>query len=160
MIIRQATIKDIALITEILREAFDPVAKKFGLTVENCPNHNAFCSQKKIEEDFARQKKFFILEENSIPCGCVAIEYAKPEVCYLERLAVLTQYRNKGFGAALVRHIFQQAKDAGAVSLEIGMMAQDCDLQKWYEKFGFVLKNTKKYDHLPFTVAFLTAKIE
>jgi N-acetylglutamate synthase-like GNAT family acetyltransferase len=158
MVIRQTTIEDIGILVEILRKAFTPVAERFGLTIENCPNHNAFCSRKKIEEDFVRQKKFFILEENDMPCGCVAIEYAKPGVCYLERLAVLPQHRNKGFGTALVRHIFQQAKNADALSLEIGIMAQDSELQKWYEKLGFIPKTVRKYDHLPFTVAFLAAK--
>jgi hypothetical protein len=43
--------------------------------------------------------------------------------------------------------------------VEIGIIAKDTKLRNWYERFGFVLKSTKKFDHLPFVVAFMSAQI-
>jgi len=35
------------------------------------------------------------------------------------------------------------------------MIAKDNELKDWYKKFGFVHKNTRKFDHLPFLVEFM-----
>jgi len=36
----------------------------------------------------------------------------------------------------------------------------DIKLKNWYGKFGFALKNTKTFDHLPFVVAIMAAEID
>jgi len=35
----------------------------------------------------------------------------------------------------------------------------DIKLRNWYGKFGFILKSTRMFDHLPFVVAFMSAEI-
>ena len=40
------------------------------------------------------------------------------------------------------------------------MRIDDIKLRNWYGKFGFVLKSTKTFDHLPFVVAFMAAEID
>jgi GNAT superfamily N-acetyltransferase len=89
----------------------------------------------------------------------VALEKASPDVCYLERLAVLPGHRGRGYGKMLVEHIFDEAASNGSNRLEIGIIAADTRLRNWYGKFGFVLKGTKTFDHLPFVVAFMSAEI-
>lgn len=142
----------------LLRESFRDVADRFGLTVENCPKNLAFCTEQRILADIERDLKYFILEREGKPYGCVAIEKASPDVCYLERLAVLPRHRRKGYGKALVEHMFDEAAGLGSQRVEIGIIAEDTKLRNWYGKFGFVLKGTKKFDHLPFVVAFMSAK--
>jgi N-acetylglutamate synthase-like GNAT family acetyltransferase len=159
MIIRQANEVDIDTLVTLLRNSFSDVAERFELTIENCPKNLAFCTKERIKSDFGRGLIYYILENEGQPCGCVAIEKANPDVCYLERLAVLPQHRRKGYGKGLVNHIFDQAGKIGAKKLEIGIIAEDKKLTNWYGKFGFVLKGTKKFDHLPFIVAFMSAEI-
>ncbi len=60
----------------------------------------------------------------------------------------------------MVNHIFDQAGKNGAQKIEIGIISEDKKLKKWYGKFGFVQKATKKFDHLPFIVAFMSTKID
>jgi hypothetical protein len=55
----------------------------------------------------------------------------------------------------LVHHIFEKARVTGARRVEIAMISRDKKLKNWYKKLGFIQKSTKKYDHLPFAVAFL-----
>lgn len=160
MIIRQANKADIDTLVTLLRNSFRDVAERFELTIENCPKNLAFCTKERIKSDLERGLKYYILEKDSQPCGCVAIEKAGSDVCYLERLAVLPQYRRKGYGKALVNHIFDQAGKNGVQKIEIGIIAEDKKLTNWYGKFGFVLKGTKKFDHLPFIVAFISAEID
>ena len=160
MIIRDANEADIGTLVTLLRSSFSNIAKKFGLTIENCPKNLAFCTKERVKGDLDRGLKYYILEKDSQPYGCVAIEKASPDVCYLQRLAILPQYRRKGYGKKLVNHIFEQARKNGANKLEIGIIAEDTKLTNWYGKFGFVMKGTKKFDHLPFIVAFMSAEID
>ncbi len=160
MIIRQANEDDIGNLVNLLRSSFSDVAERFELTIENCPKNLAFCTKERIKSDFDRGLIYYILEKEDQPCGCVAIEKATPDVCYLERLAVLPRHRRKGYGKALVNHIFDQAGKNDAKKLEIGIIAEDKKLTNWYSKFGFVLKGTKKFEHLPFIVAFMSAEID
>ena len=155
MVIRQASEKDISILLDILRKSFVGVAQRFNLTLENCPKNLAFCTEQRIKDDFARGLKYYILQESRQSCGCIALEKANSAVCYLERLAVLPECRRKGFGKALVNHIFDMAMEMQMQRIEIGIISEDIELKDWYGKFGFVHKSTRKFDHLPFIVAFM-----
>jgi len=157
--IREASRTDISILLDILRKSFADVAERFNLTVENCPKTLAFCTEQRIKDDFARGLKYYVLEEDAQPCGCIALERAGSGVCYLERLAVLPEYRGRGFGKALVNQIFDKAKEMRMRRIEIGIISEDSELKDWYRKFGFVGKNTKKFDHLPFIVAFMFVEL-
>ena len=96
--IRSATQKDVELLAEIIREAFRDVALRFALTRDNCPRHPSNCTTDWIAADMARGVQYFILDEDHKPVGCVGVERANTEVCYLERLAVLPEMRGRHFG--------------------------------------------------------------
>ena len=160
MIIRQANEADIDTLVILLRSSFSDVAERFELTFENCPKNLAFCTKERVKSDLARGLIYYILEKDGRPCGCVAFEKAGPDLCYLERLAVLPQHRRKGYGKELVNHIFDHAGKNGVQKIDIGIISEDKKLKNWYMKFGFVRKGTKKFDHLPFIVAFMSAEIE
>lgn len=155
MIIRNAKKADQDVLVALLLDSFRDVGEKFALTVDNCPNFAGFNAKERVEADFEKRLRYYILEENGDVCGCVALEKAGSDVCYLGRLAVLPEHRNKGFGQALVNHLFEQARKMGIRRVEIGLISKHRKLKKWYKKFGFVQKSTKKFDHLPFIVAFM-----
>ncbi|UCG59296.1 MAG: GNAT family N-acetyltransferase [Phycisphaerales bacterium] len=152
---REANEDDTGVLADLLRRAFRDVAERFDLTAENCPKNLAFCTEQRIKDDLERGVRYYILEEERKICGCIALERAKPDVCYLMRLAVLPGHRGKGHGKMLVHHIFEKARDVGAQRVEIAMISKDRKLKNWYKKLGFLQKGTKRFDHLPFTVAFM-----
>jgi N-acetylglutamate synthase-like GNAT family acetyltransferase len=158
--IRKANSADIALLSSIIRESFRDVAVKFGLTPENCPKHPSNCTDKWITNDFARGVIYYLLERNGLPVGCVAIEKANNDLCYLERLAVLPEERCKGFGNLLVDQVLGTAKAWGAKLISIGIIAEQRDLKMWYQKIGFKEGETKEFSHLPFRVCFMTYEME
>jgi N-acetylglutamate synthase-like GNAT family acetyltransferase len=159
MIIRQANEEDINVLINIIRNSYRSVAKKFELTKENCPRFLGFCAQERVKIDFEKGFQYYILEQDHQPIGCIALEKASQDMCYLGRLAVLPGQRKKGYGKMLVNHLFEQAREAGVGKVEIGMISKDRKLKNWYEKLGFVQTGTKKFDHLTFEVAFLSADI-
>ncbi len=159
MIIRQASKGDIEVLISILRNSYRNVAERFELTKGNCPKFLGFCAKERAKSDFEKGIKYYILEQDHQPRGCVALEKASQDVCYLERLAVLPRHRRKGYGKMLVNHLFEQARKNGIQRVEIGMISKDRKLKNWYKKLGFVQTGTKKFDHLPFIVAFMSVEL-
>ena len=68
---------------------------------------------------------------------------------------MLPEVRRRGFGECLVGHAAEEARKIEAQRLEIGIIAQQSDLWDWYIKRGFLLTHTRRFDHLPFEVAFM-----
>ena len=159
MTIRPIRDNEVTTIVDILRRSFADVAQRFALTPENCGKSPAFCTEQRVIDERAKGVTFYVMEDAGHVCGCVAMERPKPEVVYLERLGILPEHRSKGFGQALVNHIFAEAKAAGAARVEIAVISEDAPLKKWYERFGFVQTWTRKFDHLPFVVAFMAKEL-
>jgi GNAT superfamily N-acetyltransferase len=143
--IREASSADISLLSRLIRRSYRDVADRFKLTPANCPKHPSNCTNEWIENDLARWVSYYILEHSGIPAGCVAIEKANSDLCYLERLAVLPRERHKGLGRQLVEHVFH--------------IAQQTELKQWYQKLGFKEGETKEFSHLPFPVTFMTCEL-
>lgn len=159
MTIRPTNADDIQVTADLIRRACATVAERFGLTPENCPKSPAFYTEDRVRDDLTRGVRYYFLEDDAEVRGCAALEQAKPDVCYLERLAVLPEHRSRGYGTALVRHALEQAREIGVQRVEIGIISQDVELKAWYHRFGFVLTGTKTFEHLPFVVAFMAREL-
>lgn len=44
--------------------------------------------------------------------------------------------------------------------ITIGILEENKVLKEWYIKNGFVCNGTRKFEHLPFTVGFMSCKIK
>ena len=154
--VKAARSADVSDLSHLIRNAYRDVADRFGLTPANCPKHPSNCTNDWIEKDFARGVRYFIMKNGSTAVGCVALERAEGDLCYLERLAVLPPQRNKGYGQQLVRHVLGTAREQGAKTVSIGIIAKQTELKQWYQNIGFIEGETKEFNHLPFQVCFLT----
>ncbi len=155
MEIREAKEKDIALLAGLIRDSFKEVADRFNLSRENTPTHPSFCTDEWVESAMEKGIRFFVSGSENVPCGCAAMEEAGSGVCYLERLAVLPLYRRRGYGAALVSYILDQARESGADRVEIAVISDQLELIDWYYKLEFSEKNKARFEHLPFEVTFM-----
>lgn len=159
MQIREATLKDVAILATLVSQSNRDVALKFGINAENCPKHTSFCSASWVENDLARGERYFILEENSKAIACVAYETPSDTLAYLNRLSVLPDYRRRGIGARLVEHIIHLAQTEAIQTISIGVIGEHTDLQAWYQRLGFVIGETRRFPHLPFSVTYMTYAI-
>lgn len=155
ILIRSAELSDAEQLASLLRTAYAGVAKRFGLTAQNCPKHPSNFQPEWITEAMSRDAHYFVLEDEGKTIGCVALEQPQPEVCYLGRLAVLPEYRHKKAGKMLVDHLFAEARHLGAERVEIGIIAAHETLRAWYESFGFEEIRRASFPHLPFEVLFM-----
>ena len=154
-LIRKGGKEDIDILAEIIRDAFQDVADRFGLNEQNSPTHPSNCRTEWLMREMNRGVVFYVLEAQGEPAGCIALEKINDEVCYLERLAVLPRKQKKGFGEALVKHALSQARLLKAYRVQIGIIADDQALHDWYEKLGFEEVERKNFPHLMLEVAFM-----
>lgn len=87
------------------------------------------------------------------------MEKANPELCYLERLSVISEFRNRGFGKFLDDYVFNEGKILGCKKISIGIISKQQELKNWYSRIGFKEGVTKSFDHLPFDVTFMECDI-
>ncbi len=144
----------------LVSESNKDVAVRFGLNAENCPKHPSFCTEGWVEADLARGEKYFVIEENAVPIGCVAYENPSAERAYLNRLSVLPRHRNRGAGARLVQHVIQHARSTSIQTISIGVIGEHTELQRWYRKLGFTDGETKRFPHLPFSVKYMSYALQ
>ncbi len=153
--IRQASVEDAARLAAVISESFQDVARRFDLTIENTPTHPSNCRTDWVEKAMAKGVRYYMMESDGEPIGCVALERFSQDKCFLERLSILPPHRRQGLGAGLVHFVLDEARGWGANRVEIAIIAAQDELRAWYEGLGFSLIGTRKFDHLPFTVAFL-----
>ena len=103
------------------------------------------------ENDFGKAERGSCVNHPSTSDNAVQNRYLE---VYMERLGVLL-HRGQGYGTRLVRHTISQARESGASTVGIGIIAADTGLKDFYKALGFEEGETKTFPHLPFAVAFL-----
>jgi ribosomal protein S18 acetylase RimI-like enzyme len=101
----------------------------------------------------------FVLFSGDRQVGFVAIEKADNNLYYMEKLAVLPEYRHKGYGTRLVRFVLDYIKNKGGKKLSTGIIDEHTILKNWYKGMGFKEISTQKFPHLPFTVCFMEKEL-
>ena len=155
-----------AEIGALIRFAFADVAEEFHLTPQNCQYHPAFLSDDDLADSLLRPGvTCFGAFLGDALVGFAAI-WPKTEDAFawepeitdypgtfeLTRLCVLPAHRRAGLGARLLRAALLAAQTQGARKIEIGIIAENTRLKRWYERQGFHAAAVKEYAHLPFTV--------
>lgn len=157
--IRICAKEDAQVLADTMRTSFRDVAERFGLTQENAPRHPSNCAVDWIRKDMERGVTYLALENRNHVVGCVALERANTEVCYLERLAVLPDHRRRGFGKALVEYVLSEAKRLRVNCVSIGIIAEHTELKDWYKRLAFVEGEGKEFPNLPFGVTIMSYDI-
>ncbi len=144
----------------IIRESFADVAEAFALTRENCPTNGAFIGTERLVTERQRGSRQYVLEvqgkaEISAAKGFAALSPKRDKIFELEKLAVLPQYRHRGYGRALLDFAAERAASFGAVKITIGIIHKNTRLRNWYADYGFISTGTAEFSHLPFLVEFM-----
>ena len=159
--IREMTRDEIPACVDIIRKSFMTVADEFGFTEENAPRFVAFavCSDRLIYQLDVQHRPMFVYEDNGFLCGYYNLLMNENGECELGSLAVLPEYRHKGYGKELVMHAIEQARKAGYTKLNLSIVEENQMLRKWYEKNGAVHLGTQKFDFFPFTCGYMEIRL-
>ena len=145
---------------KIIRNSFITVAIEMNLDVENCPTNPAFISfadLKKLKEEGVETFGLFYQDRQ---VGFVAVEKASDTLYYMEKLAVLPEYRHRGFGKRLMDFVFDHVKQQDGNTVSIGIINESSVLKNWYSNYGFVETGIRRFEHLPFVVCFMEKKVD
>lgn len=147
-------------VLDVITAAFASVASDFQLTRENAPTNAAFWTIADVRRALDRGEILMGLEEDGLLRGCVFLRPGGTGGAWeLKHLAVIPEFRHRGFGEALVRAAIGVARDGGGRVLTIGIIAENGRLDQWYQRLGFRPNGSQRYAHLPFTVNYLALSL-
>ncbi len=144
----------------VIRRSFVTVADEFKITRENAPTNPAFAGSDSLERMKEKGIMMYGAYFSGQRVGFVAIEKADEDRWYMERLAVLSQYRHMGIGRKLMDFVFETVKKNSGNKVSIGIINENRMLKKWYMDYGFIETGMKVFKHLPFEVCFLEKSVE
>lgn len=153
--IEQLSRDDVSQVGELIRESFGVVAKRLGLTRENCPRHTSFLTDQELLEEYDSGWLMFGLCEDERLVGFMALHDAEEGLYVLKHLAVLPEFQCRGYGGQLLDFCKLWAHENGVWKIFLSIIEENTALKRWYTKHGFVHKGIKRFDHLPFTIGYM-----
>jgi len=139
----------------VIRDSFITVADEFNITKQNAPTNPAFIEIETLQTMKQKGIDMYGAFINNAVIGFVAIEKVSEDLYYMEKLAVLPEYRHKGYGTRLIDFVVETVKKAGGKKISIGIINENKVLKDWYIRNGFFETEIREFSHLPFTVCFL-----
>lgn len=159
--IREIQDTEIKECVDVICRSFMTVAEEFGITRENAPRFTAFATDEQRlkwqREEEHRPMYGYFYEDRLI--GYYSLSRKNETGCELNNLCILPEFRHRRFGAELINHAFEKAKELGYDIMEIGIVKENETLRKWYEKFGFESMGSHKFDFFPFSCEFMRNKL-
>ena len=150
--------EEIPACVALIRRSFGTVAQEFGFNEENAPRFTAFATtEERLTWHLHGEKRpmYVYVNESGEIIGYYSLLLEENNVCELSNLCVAPECRHGKVGEALLLHSYEAAKEAGCVTMHIGIVEENVQLRKWYEKHGAVHLGTKKFEHFPFTCGFM-----
>ena len=150
--------EEIPACVDLIRRSFGTVAEEFGFTVENAPRYTAFATtEERLQWHMHGEKRPMYVYENESGeiIGYYSLLFEENNACELNNLCVAPESRHEKVGEVLLLHSYEMAKAAGCVKMHIGIVEENVQLRKWYEKHDVVHVGTKKYDFFPFTCGYM-----
>lgn len=152
---------DLSEVVQVLNLSHGTVAKKFGFTKESNPSNNAFITDTELRKQLVSGINLYVINTDNRIVGCIAIEESKSKAgtYYIEKVSVLPEYRKNGFGIKLMDFACSEIKNRGGTEIGIALIDEYTELKNWYLKQKFKITGTKKFEHLPFCVCFMSKGI-
>lgn len=139
----------------VIRDSFITVANDFNLTRQSAPTNPAFIEIEALQAMKKKGVDMYGAYINNTLIGFVAIEKSDENLYFMEKLAVLPEYRHNGYGLRLINFVIERVKEEGGKKISIGIINENRVLKDWYIKNGFSETGIKQFPHLPFCVCFL-----
>lgn len=153
--IYEISVNELDQCAEVIRKGFGTVAEEFGLTQENCASNGAFIKVERLEGDIQKGNLMYALFVDDMIAGFMQLEKKSDTEFILEKLAVLPEYRHRGYGKKMLAFAENKVKELHGDKILIAIIEENTVLKNWYLDNGCVHVGTMKYDRLPFTVGFM-----
>ena len=91
--------------------------------------------------------------------GCIGLTQKSEESYKIVRLAVLSEYRHKGYGEKLMEHAETIAILNGGVKMSLGFRSRNEKLKKWYLNLDYEIEKIKTYKDNKGDICFAKKKL-
>jgi GNAT superfamily N-acetyltransferase len=139
MIIREATIDDVAVIRDIAEQTWWPTYSAILSTEQIVYMLGVLYSAEKIFHQISSgEQTFILLFEDGQPVAFTAYSPREdaPEIYKLHKLYCLPQTQGKGYGKILITEVCQRVLLAGKQVLDLNVNRYN-NAKSFYEKMGF-----------------------
>lgn len=156
--IKQIDISELPIAVEVIRTSFATVADEFNLTEQNCPRYTAFATNlERLQYQINAGWYMYGFYNEELLVGYVSLsKVTDNENTYeIHNLAVLPDYRHKGYGKTLLDFCINKIKELKGEKIIIGIIEENKILKDWYTANGFIHTGTKKFDFFPFTCGYM-----
>ena len=152
---------DLSTVVQVLNRSHGTVAKDFNFTKDNNPTNNAFIDEPTLRAQLSNGIDLYAISIQRQTIGCIAIEKSTKETdtFYIEKVSVLPEFRNQGYGVQLMNFATLRIKELGGKSVSIALIDSNTKLKNWYDSQGFVETGIKEFEHLPFKVCFMNKQL-
>jgi diamine N-acetyltransferase len=153
--------KDLSEIVYVLNISHSTVAKEFGFTKESNPTNNAFVDEQTLRTQLDKGIELYFMSVDNKMTGCIAIEKSTKNIgtYYIEKVSVIPEYRNQGYGVKLMDFASAKIKNLGGKKISIALIDSNIKLKNWYSSQGFEEIGFRDFEHLPFRVCFMNKGI-
>lgn len=110
----------------------------------------------RLRADYEKGNLMYVLQYEDEIIGFMQLERKDTDRLELEKLTVLLPYRHYGYGTELLQYAVNIAKNLSMSRITIGIIEENTILKNWYLKNGFSHNGTRIFEHLPFTVGFMS----
>ena len=150
--IKPITKSDLSDCLNILKMSYEDGAIRFSQTEENCPYRGRTrLPLSELEREISEGCQMYGYIHNNELVGFLSLIFAD-DVMGINDIAILPEYQNNGFGNALMRFSKEEAVKRKCKEIRLGMIDDNIQLKKWYEKHGFKTVSLVKYDLVTYNV--------
>ncbi|MDQ1281025.1 MAG: hypothetical protein QG670_2289 [Thermoproteota archaeon] len=145
------------VVARTIRESFKNQALELELTVEKHSGYAAFETSQKVNKRIKRGEHVVLAYVGEKPVGTItfSVDSEQPVNGWIERLAVLPEFRRNGYGRELMGYAEEQLMKEGVARVELAIVKQFKHLQDFYEQLGYMPTETMKYEFLPFEILYM-----
>jgi ribosomal protein S18 acetylase RimI-like enzyme len=157
--IRSVSESELSECLKIIQAAYIPVAERFGLTDDNCPDSGrATLKFESLLQEYENGELMFIYCDDGRICGYLGM-CRNGEVLKIDDIVVLPAYQGKGIGSNMLSFAKNYARDCGCIKLRLGMINNNTELKNWYRKHGFETVELIQYPNAPFVTGYMEARV-
>jgi ribosomal protein S18 acetylase RimI-like enzyme len=145
---------------KIIHAAYIPVAERFGLTDDNCPDSGrATLTFESLHQQYENGELMFVYCDDCKIVGYIGMRCSDAAL-KIDDIVVLPAYQGKGIGSDMLKFAKDYAGDRGCTKLRLGMINNNAELKSWYRKHGFETVALKQYPNAPFVTGYMEAILQ
>jgi ribosomal protein S18 acetylase RimI-like enzyme len=158
---KKASTGDAKVVSDIVQASFKAQAAILNLNRTEHPNYVAFEGPDGVLKSLSQGETVILGCLEALPVATTRFKQSEkePECGHISRLAVLPEYRKRGFGVELMDFAQKELKALGVEVVEIEIVAEFDKLRVFYLRQGYSPETTYSVASLPFKIQRLLKKI-